>query len=200
MTVTFAVAYILIYEAAAVPSDGAVNYPVLNELRHQAVSGAFADILGAYRLKLSPLCGMLYPDSHAESRSALPAGEYYRFFNSPKLRITIKLLLLYPLIPKCQAEFENYYRILNFAVFSLTFIAKGIKYHIILTNFLEEITMKKRILSVVLALCIAMSAAFAVGVYADDANGVLRFNENGEFHYHAPDGYAGRLSHQREDA
>lgn len=41
--------------------------------------------------------------------------------------------------------------------------------------------MKKRILSVVLALCIAMSAAFAVGVYADDANGVLRFNENGEF-------------------
>lgn len=50
MTVTFAVAYILIYEAATVPSDGAVNYPVLNELRHQAVSGAFADILGAYRL------------------------------------------------------------------------------------------------------------------------------------------------------
>ena len=119
MTVTFAVAYILIYEAATVPSDGAVNYPVLNELRHQAVSGAFADILGAYRLGylLYAECFILILTQKVDQLCPLVSIIGFQF-NHLKIENYYQItILLYPLILKCQAEFDNYYRILNFAVF-----------------------------------------------------------------------------------
>ena len=96
MTVAFAVAYILIYEAATVPSDGAVNYPVLNELRHQAVSGAFADILGAYRLGylLYAECFILILTQKVDQLCPLVSIIGFQF-NHLKLRITIKLLYYY---------------------------------------------------------------------------------------------------------
>lgn len=113
MTVTFAVAYILIYKAATVPSDGAVNYPVLNELRHQAVSGAFADILRAYRLGylLYAECFILILTQKVDQLCPLVSIIGFQF-NHLKIENYYQItILLYPLIPKCQAEFENYYRI-----------------------------------------------------------------------------------------
>lgn len=118
MTVAFAVAYILIYEAATVAPDGAVDYPVLNELRHQAVSGAFADIVGADRLGYLLYAERLILILAQKVDEFRPLVSVIGFqFNHLKIENYYQIaILLYPLILKSQAEFENYYRILNFAV------------------------------------------------------------------------------------